>query len=153
MAIEALIYLLTYGQYAATPGNSALYPSGWWGYWDQSHYLRSAHALNMLGFRASEHWYPFGYALLGAPFASGTHGHVYLLPDLACLLAAMGAFVFACRRLQIGEVLPPAMFMFATLGMLTVSGLGDGVWPEGAPAEMMAVGWPCFIKSKKSLLF
>ena len=116
MAVEALIYLLGYAQNAATPGNSSNFPSGWWGYWDQSHYLRSAHALNALDLRASEHWYPFGYALLGAPFASGTHGHPFLLPDLACLLAAMWAFVIFCRRLWVGETAASAMFMFASLG-------------------------------------
>jgi hypothetical protein len=116
MAAEALIYLLSYAGHAAAPGNSLQFPLGWWGYWDQSQYLRSARALNGLDLRASEHWYPFGYALLGAPFASGMHGHAYLLPDLACLLAAMGAFVFFCRNLSIGVIAASAMFMFATLG-------------------------------------
>jgi hypothetical protein len=141
MAIEALIYLLTYAQYAATPGNSTQYPLGWWGYWDQSHYLRSAQALHGLDFRASEHWYPFGYALLGAPFASGTHGHAYLLPDLACLLAAMGAFVVVCRRLQVGEIAASAMFMFASLGGRYLR----DVWVEPWNTTLStALIWACF---------
>ena len=141
MAIEALIYLLTYAQYAATPGNSTLYPSGWWGYWDQSHYLRSAHALNALDFRASEHWYPFGYALLGAPFASGTHGHAYLLPDLVCLLAAMVGFVFVCRRLEVGGVVAPAMFLFATLGGRYLRHVWVEPWNTTLSAALI---WTCF---------
>jgi hypothetical protein len=116
MAAEALIYLLTYAQHPATPGNSKKDPLGWWGYWDQSQYLRSAQALYAHNLNPGEHWYPFGYSILGAPFASGTHAHAFLLPDMACMLAAMGAFVFVCRRLSLSEFAASAMFMFATMG-------------------------------------
>ena len=128
MAVEAVIYLLTYAQHPAAPGNSTKFPLGWWGFWDQSQYLRSAHALNALDLRASEHWFPFGYALLGAPFASGTHGHPYLLVDLACLLTAMGTFVFFCHTLAIGGIAASAMFMLASLGSATLRQVWAQPW-------------------------
>jgi hypothetical protein len=141
MAIETLIYLLTYAKLAATPGNSVQYPLGWWGYWDQSQYLRSAQALRVLDFRASEHWYPFGYALLGVPFASGTLGHAYLLPDLACLLAAMWAFIFVCRRLLVGDIAASAMFMFASLGSFYLRDIWVQPWNTTLSAALI---WACF---------
>jgi hypothetical protein len=128
MAVEAVIYLLTYAQHAATPGNSLEHPLGWWGYWDQSQYLRSAHALHAYNLNSGEHWYPFGYALIAAPFASGTNAHAFLLPDLACLLVAMGAFVFVCRRLSIGPFTASAMFMFATMGSRTLRDVWAQPW-------------------------
>ena len=141
MAAEALIYLLGYAQHEATPGNSAIHPLGWWGYWDQSQYLRSAHALNGLDFRASEHWYPFGYALLGAPFASGAHGHPFMLPDLVCLLTAMAAFVFVCRRLRVGEIAASAMFMFGTLGSHYLREVWVQPWNTTLSTPLI---WACF---------
>lgn len=79
-------YLARYLSYSALPEVSSKYPLGWWGWWDQSLYLRSAHALSMLDFRAESHWYPLGYPVLGAIFYKILPVHPFLLPDLLFFL-------------------------------------------------------------------
>jgi len=60
------------------PGNSE-YPMGWWGMWDQSWYLKSAAAFAVGNLDPAQHWYPFGYSLLAAPFARLIPAHRVLL--------------------------------------------------------------------------
>ncbi|MCW2266796.1 hypothetical protein M2305_002743 [Gluconobacter cerinus] len=97
MAIT-VIYLLGYLHYPARPSPAARFPEGWWGWFDQSKYLQSAQAISHWDLSPAQHWYPFGYALLGAPFV-WMGNNCYLLPDLLCLLATVGAIIFLAEGL------------------------------------------------------
>ena len=100
----------------ARPGARALYPEGWWGWFDQGRYLRSLRAFAALDLRPSEHWYPLGYPLLGVPFASVLPRDPFLLVDLACLLASFAGFVTFARRCGIGAAGSVGAFLLGTVG-------------------------------------
>ena len=51
----AALYLWRYAADPAVPGGSAQFPEGWWGWWDQGHYLRSATALAQGNFDPAQH--------------------------------------------------------------------------------------------------
>ena len=93
MTLLTVIYFLGYLHNPARPSPSAPFPEGWWGWFDQSKYLQSAQALAHLDLSPSSHWYPLGYAILGAPFV-WMGNHVYLIPALLCLLITAGGLVF-----------------------------------------------------------
>ncbi len=65
---------------------------GWWLWFDQGWYERSAvawaHGITAPGM----HWYLPGYPLLGALFARATPADPFLWPDLLCLLATLACF-------------------------------------------------------------
>ncbi|MFT8953767.1 MAG: hypothetical protein ABF979_16050 [Gluconobacter sp.] len=100
MTLLTVIYFLGYLHNPARPSPSAPFPEGWWGWFDQSKYLQSAQALAHLDLSPSSHWYPLGYAILGAPFV-WMGNHVYLIPDLLCLLITAGGIVFFAEGLGI----------------------------------------------------
>ena len=100
----------------ARPGARALYPEGWWGWFDQGRYLRSLRAFAELDLRPSEHWYPLGYPLLGAPFAAVLPRDPFLLVDLACLLASFAGFVAFARGCKIGVPGSVGAFLLGTIG-------------------------------------
>ena len=94
----ALLYVVDYQNYPALPGNNPTYPLGWWGWFDQSKFLESTRALADFDLLPAHHFYPLGYALLGAPFARVISEHPFVLVDLASLLIAYAAFLrFAAR--------------------------------------------------------
>ena len=71
----------------ATSGvNSRMGALGWNGWFDQSSYLKSATALAHGNLQSSQHWYPLGYPLLGAPFVYVTPDEPFFFPNLALLL-------------------------------------------------------------------
>ena len=72
--------------WATCGGNPMRGDPGWNGWWDQSNYLKSATALAHGNLQPSQHWYPLGYALLGAPFVYVTPVEPFLIPNLALLL-------------------------------------------------------------------
>lgn len=61
---------------------------GWENWYDQRKYLEAAQAWLAGDLRPLHHWYMPGYPLLGAAFHAITPGDPYLIPNLACLLAA-----------------------------------------------------------------
>ncbi len=100
----------------ARPGARALYPLGWWGWFDQGQYLRSLRAFAALDLRPGEHWYPLGYALLGAPFVGVLPRDPFLLVDLACLLASFAGCVAFARGCGIGVPGSVGAFLLGTVG-------------------------------------
>ena len=60
-----LIYSFLFLAHPALPHDTV---SGWWEWWDQSQYIKSAKALSRIDLSPAEHWYFPGYALLGAVF-------------------------------------------------------------------------------------
>lgn len=81
-----LIYTAAYFYCSATPGNDAAHPLGWWGWWDQGEYIKSARAFLALDFRPEQHLYPPLYPALGALGLKLSSGHPYFFPNLFLLL-------------------------------------------------------------------
>lgn len=89
--LAAGVFAWAYLHYPYRPTAPA---TGWWNYWDQGAYLRSARAFAAGVLEGSEHWYPIGYPLLAAPF-------VPLFADPFLPINAVGfvAYVWLCYRL------------------------------------------------------
>jgi hypothetical protein len=111
MVLLTLRYLGLYLADPALPGNDLAHPQGWWGWWDQSHYLGSARALAAGDLSPDRHWYPLGYALLGAPFALAWPAHPFFLVDLAALLLMGFAFLRFARGVGVGGWVAAALFL------------------------------------------
>jgi hypothetical protein len=105
-AFLTLLYFWRYLGFRLLPGNLQAVPEGWWSWFDQSKYIESARALAALDFGAARHWYPVGYALLGAPFTSWSPAHPFVFVDLAALLATFASFQAFARRLNVGPIWP-----------------------------------------------
>lgn len=92
-------YVVVYLTYDPVPGNSAELPRGWWGWWDQSQYLRSAAAFSRGDLGGAEHWYPPLYSLVAAPFCWLIPNHPFVLVDLAALAWSVWVFLQVAGRL------------------------------------------------------
>lgn len=93
-----IIYNIIYLTYSPVPGNSAEYPLGWWGWFDQSQYLKGAKAILNGDFSPSQHFYPPLYPFLGSLFLRLSESHVYYLPNLALALGYYTLFVLLFGR-------------------------------------------------------
>jgi hypothetical protein len=115
--IAAVMILLTafyaggYLSHPFMPGNQPSAPLGWWGWADQSAYLKGAVALMRLDFRPAENWYPLGYSALGAPFVKLWPTHAWFFVDLMGLLAAFAGFIAFARRLGVGTLCAVLLFL------------------------------------------
>ena len=93
-----LLYTTSYFGDPGLPGANPSEPLGWWGWFDQGQYLRSARAFARLDLSADAHWYPPGYALMGAPFVRWSPAHPFVLVNVACLLACFAGYLSFARR-------------------------------------------------------
>ena len=80
--VLVIFFLARYLSMYELPGNSP-YPLGWWGWWDQSQYLKSAAAFSVGNLDPSQHWYPLGYPLLGAVLFKIAPTHAFFFINLA----------------------------------------------------------------------
>ncbi|MCQ8242384.1 hypothetical protein [Rhizosaccharibacter radicis] len=133
----AVIYLLTYTTDPATPGNNTRFPLGWWGWWDQSQYIRSARAFAVHLLDPEQHWYPLGYSLLLSLFARGSGGHAALLPDLLCLLLAFAGFCRFATRVGVRPAWGAPLFLLGTEGSQSVRGLWAEPWNSTLSAALL----------------
>ena len=122
----ASISLLSYVSNPAVPGSARHVRLGWWRWWDQSQYLVSARALAHGDLAPGHHWYPLGYALLGAPFTLLSGLHPFLLPDLGCLLLSYAAFLVFARCVGLPAAWAAPSFLLATCGSEALR----NVWAE-----------------------
>jgi hypothetical protein len=106
-----LLYICRYLTFFARPGMNSNHPLGWWDWFDQGRYIDSARALAALDFESSHHWYPLGYAVLGAPFVWLSPAHPFFLIDLVCLAACYGGFVAFCYPVGVGSIWPVLIFI------------------------------------------
>ncbi len=120
------IYLSSYFSNPAVPGNAGRFPLGWWGWWDQSQYILSARSLAAGDLLPGHHWYPPGYAVLGAPFALLSRLHPFLVPDLGCLLLSYLAFLVFARCVGLSATWGALSFLLATSGSEALR----NVWAE-----------------------
>lgn len=93
-----VLYLLAYLGHPALPGNSPTAPQGWWGYWDQGHYLKSTAALAGGQLTPDTYRYPLGYPLIGSLFYRWAPQHAFLIPNLVFVLGSTVLFYrISCR--------------------------------------------------------
>ena len=107
-SLALLMYVLAYFSSAFVPGHSN--PVGWWGWWDQSQYLRSADGLAHGNLDPSEHWYPLGYSLLGAIFFRWIPLHAFFVPNVVCFLAFGASLVHMAKALGLARTWGAAAF-------------------------------------------
>jgi hypothetical protein len=81
-AVLVIFFLARYLGMGDLPGNSP-HPLGWWVWWDQSQYLKSAAAFAVGDLDPNQHWYPLGYPLLGALLFKIAPTHVFFFVNLA----------------------------------------------------------------------
>jgi hypothetical protein len=74
-------------------------------------YLRASQAFAAHDLDPAKHWYPAGYALLGAPFMRAMPMHPFYFVDLACLCAAFLGFAAVARRFGVGLYWSFALFL------------------------------------------
>ena len=115
LAMLAIVYANGYLTHPAVPGNNPAYPLGWWGWFDQSMYLRASQAFARFDLSADKHWYPAGFALLGAPFVRSMPGHAFFFPGLACFGIAFLGFASFAARFGVGRVWAAALFLLPLL--------------------------------------
>ncbi|WP_043832626.1 hypothetical protein [Muricoccus aerilatus] len=109
LILLTLLYVPAYLNDPAMPGNET--PEGWWGWWDQEHYLASARGFAEGDLSSARHWYPMGYALLGAPFARLLPDHPFFPVNLAALLLTGLAFLGFAGRVGVGAWTAAALFL------------------------------------------
>ena len=108
-----LIYTLVYFHYSATPGNNPAFPLGWWGWFDQGEYIKSARAFLNLDFSPAQHLYPPLYSALGALGLVASAGHPFFFTNLLLLLFSFYCF---CRFASLSvSVRVAAVLFFASL--------------------------------------
>ena len=112
--VLAVLYTALYLAHPSLPGNRGDEPLGWWGWFDQSQYIRSARHLGARDLAAGAHWYPLGYALLAAPFTRLMPIHPFFFVDLAALLAAYAGFVSFARLVSVPA--PVGVLLFLLTG-------------------------------------
>jgi hypothetical protein len=91
-------YTLAYLGHPLIPGNS-IYPEGWWGWWDQSQYLKCTAGLAKGVLNRDTYSYPLGYSLIAAPFYLWTPKHAFFFPNLVFVTGSVWAFYKIARRL------------------------------------------------------
>ena len=131
-------YLWGYAGNFETPGNNPRFPLGWWGAWDQSKYIDSALSLAAGEFHSQHHWYPLGYAVLGAPFAWVLPaGHLYLVADLGCLLASYAGFLVFARRVGVPAPARVLLFLLGTISCPDVLAAWAKPWNTSLSAALI----------------
>jgi hypothetical protein len=131
LAIAVIGFLWIYNRYPYRPTRP---DNGWWNFFDQGLYLRSARAFIRGDWSPGEHFYPIGYPILAVPF-------VRLLPRdpfLPMNLGLFAAYAWACFRLfrpVIGAPLAAATFFLALIlptEIVTPQHIGYPVWSQFA---------------------
>ena len=105
------------GLLRATPALAPPPGFGWWSWLDQHFYLEAALAWAQSDVTPALHWYPPGYALLGAAFSHLTPADPFMAPDLLCLLGTLWLFAATSARLtdlRLGRSLGVWIFVAAT---------------------------------------
>lgn len=137
-----IFYLGAYMHHPALPRTSP--PSeGWWGWFDQSNYLKAAKAWATGNLDPDHHWYLPGYALMAAPFVRLMPNHPFCVPDLLCLLASLLLFAKLAERL--GPQLPHGQLIgaavFVATSAVSVNNLQVWVIPWTTTGSVPLIFW------------
>jgi hypothetical protein len=115
LAVVALVYCGAYLAIGFLPGNSQ-HPLGWWGWWDQSQYLKSAEAFATWNLDRSNHLYPLGYSLLATPFVKLVPLHGFFFTNLVSFVAFAWLMVRLGQQLGVGALAGGAAFVIGAVG-------------------------------------
>lgn len=130
------LYTSAYWSNPYVPWLSRSRPAEWWLWFDQSHYWASTLALAHGDLRPDQHWYPFGYALLGAPFV-WLGRQVYFLPDLACLLLTARGFISFTQTCGITRTSAMLLFLLGTCGSQSIRSAWAEPWNTTLAAALI----------------
>lgn len=115
LAAVTLAYLLCYWFHPFVPGGNAVYPLGWWGWFDQGKYLEGAQALSNFDLRGEKNHYPPLYPAIGAIFLPLSGMHPYFIVNLLCFIWIGYVFFKVASR-----YLPPWMAAGIFMGTLVL---------------------------------
>ncbi|MFL9963479.1 hypothetical protein PQR02_20890 [Paraburkholderia sediminicola] len=108
----AALYIKAYFAHPALPTTTA---DGWWTWWDQSNYLKSATALWHRDFSVGLYVYPLGYSAIGAAFVAVAPAHPFFVPNLLALLASYFAFIGFARCVGVNSLWAALVFLGASV--------------------------------------
>lgn len=116
-----MVYLSGYYNHRTLPSPTAFYPLGWWGWFDQSQYLKCAAGLAYGTLTPDTYLYPLGYPALGALFYRCMPDHAFLVPNLIMVLGIAALFYEIAKRLvtPMEAALFMAVFTFCYRGVLS----------------------------------
>ena len=110
--VAAILYVVTYVNHPAVPSAQSI---GWFSWYDQSEYLRTAKDLAAFKFRYSV--YPLGYPILGALFLWLLPLHPFFVPNLLCAVGITVLFY----RIAASLVTRIEAFVLTALGVFMQS--------------------------------
>lgn len=94
LGLALFVYCFCYLSTGPLPGNNLAHPEGWWGWYDQGEYLRSAKAFFDLDFYFKKHQYPPFYSAMAVPFVKFVPTHPFFFFNIA----AFAVFVLVFER-------------------------------------------------------
>jgi hypothetical protein len=117
--------------------------ANWLTFADQAHYMDAARAWARWNLDASQHHYPPGYPLMGAPFVWLLPQQPFLIPDLVCAAISLVVFTSICQRLA--PVLPHVRaaacvsFVVGSCGGHEIIGLWAQPWTTTAECPFLLI--------------
>ena len=110
--VATLLYVITYFNHPAVPSSQSI---GWFSWYDQSEYLKTAKDLAAFKLRFSV--YPLGYPILGALFLWILPLHPFFVPNLLCAVGITVLFY----RIAASLVTRIEAFVLTALGVFAQS--------------------------------
>lgn len=132
--LAAAVWLI---RYAARFGLRLASPPQWAHHFDQERYIASANALAHGVLSPSSHWYPLGYALIGAPFSRIIPNEPFFLPDLALFVVTALTFVMVMRRLGVGATASMMLFLLGDMVIGKIARLWIVPWTTSLSAPLV----------------
>lgn len=86
-------YVLFYLDLSFVPGNDQIHPMGWWGWFDQGHYLAAARDIAAGTGDPRAHHYPPLYPALGAILIGFSEYHSFLIPNMVLFFLYIWLFM------------------------------------------------------------
>jgi len=139
LALLAIAYALSYLMHPGMPGNQPASPLGWWGWYDQGEYLKSANALAHYDLSPAKHFYPPLYPLLGSLFIHKMAHNPFLLVNLASFLFFAAVFLLLASK----YVTKPIAFGLFTMSVLLTGHIMENFvipWTTTASAALISIG-------------
>lgn len=99
----AAVFCAAYLSIGFLPGNAPI-PLGWWEWFDQSQYLKSAEAFARWDLDPAQHRYPLTYSLLAAPFVRYLPYHAFFFVNLVSFVAMAWLMMSLGRQLGVGAI-------------------------------------------------
>lgn len=147
--LVSAVYVQAYRLHPAHPHIGG--DGGWWNWFDQGWYLKSAKGWAFGDLDPSQHFYLPGYALLGAPFVPLLSVHAFGAVDLSCLLVSLLLFSRIATRLLPSSVPHAALvgasvYAVTTLGSPTLRDVWVAPWSSSGAtpfiyAALLAALW------------